>query len=67
MGIRGHEVAWGQFVLPWKAKIGATKPSFAAMKVNESSNSVAVSGVDYQLTFDKVRARISGWSYQARR
>lgn len=56
----GHEVAWAQFELPAaesKQELAATTPA----KFEESPTRIIVSGPDFELAFDRVRAIISKW------
>ncbi|MEI7832937.1 MAG: glycoside hydrolase family 2 TIM barrel-domain containing protein, partial [bacterium] len=61
----GFEVAWAQFTLPVSApapvKALCTMP---AIKVTESTTAITVTGADFALTFDRVRAIITGWQSQ---
>ncbi len=57
---RGHEVAWAQFELvPPKPPAVLVPARVSSMQ--ESATMMAVQGVDFLLTFDKVRAVIAGW------
>jgi len=60
----GHEVAWAQFALPWKAPAVARPTVKSSLQVEESSTAIAVKGDDFVLRFDAVRARLSAWEYR---
>ena len=57
----GHEVAWAQFELPASVQ---TTPSIEALplEMEESPTRVCVTGRDFELVFDRVRAMISKWT-----
>lgn len=58
----GHEVAWAQFKLPVEAKAKSIcVDSLPPLEIDESATMVRICGPDFELTFDKVRAVISGW------
>ena len=61
----GHEVAWAQFKLP----VAASRPVAAisampALQMAQTDSRVFVSGVDWDLTFDKTTGHISAWTHQ---
>ena len=58
----GHEVAWEQFELPIEAPM--PEPDFASMpelKVEESEDSVVITGVGFSVTFDKAAGTIDSY------
>ncbi len=60
---RGHEVAWAQFEVPTDAPATvATSAVPTPVDVGESGTTLTLSGADFEITFDRVRAVITGWS-----
>jgi beta-galactosidase/evolved beta-galactosidase subunit alpha len=60
---RGHEVAWAQFKLPAKQATTPAGPRGAPLQLADAGNSVSITGTNFRLTFDKVRAVITGWEH----
>jgi len=62
----GHEIAWGQFVLPWRAatRAGAPGRRRAALSIGERQGGVVVRGDEFALEFDTVLGALSGWRYR---
>ncbi|HEV7300079.1 MAG TPA: glycoside hydrolase family 2 TIM barrel-domain containing protein [Tepidisphaeraceae bacterium] len=60
---RGHEVAFAQFELPWKAPAVPPVPAgrMPKVKVTETPLALTVTGNDFEIRFDKVRATLSEW------
>lgn len=61
----GHEVAWAQFGLPApqvKRPSAVTHP----VRFDESGTRIHVTGKDFELVFDRVRALISAWQASGR-
>jgi len=63
---KGHEVAWAQLELPFKAPpINVVRlESIPPLSCEESSNGIRVTGADFELVFDKVYGVIESWSYE---
>ncbi len=62
----GHEVAWGQFLLPVAAPAAATLPvaTLPTLDVEETATEIVVIGANFELAFDKVRGRIAAWLHE---
>lgn len=59
---RGYEVAWAQFKLPISAPPPVAKlVGMPPLSVKEDGNTIRVSGKNFQLAFDRVRAVVSDW------
>lgn len=60
----GHELAWAQFDLPWEAPASPTMPrrKMPKLDIEESATKLDITGVDFALQFDKVRAMITSWT-----
>jgi len=63
---KGHEVAWQQFKMPFTAPAPAIIDvgSMPALELQETPQEVLITGVDFQLVFDKLAGCISSFSYQ---
>lgn len=61
----GHEVAWGQFELPWNAPKVPAMPrnKMPKIEVQDSPTSLYVKGASFAIRFDKVRATIADWRF----
>ena len=62
----GHEVAWAQFVLPavTSAHEGASPARISLpLELQETSETVRITGRDFELVFDKVNGRIESWTH----
>ena len=61
---RGHEIAWAQFELPAKLKapvlVAKTVP---ALKLADTGNTASITGPNFAVNFDKVRAVLTGWQH----
>jgi len=58
----GHEVAWAQFKLPVESKsIVVPSDNMPQLEVFDTENYVTISGSDFHVSFDKIRAFISDW------
>lgn len=68
-GDRGHQVAWSQFRLP--VEVAAVKrlatDDMPPLSIERTGTLLLVHGNDFELTFDRVRARIADWSAQGLR
>ena len=64
---RGHEIAWAQFALSATASScrsaipGATGP---ALQLTDSGNIATITGPDFVVNFDKIRAVLTGWQHE---
>ena len=63
---RGHEVAWAQLALPVPA---ASAPllrpeAMPALAAVETEQALEISGIDFQVVFEKQRGLLSQWVYQ---
>ncbi|MEI6084283.1 MAG: glycoside hydrolase family 2 TIM barrel-domain containing protein [Verrucomicrobiota bacterium] len=60
---RGHEVAWAQFELPSRRSDipVATGP---ALTLTVSGNALDITGQNFAITFDKIRAVLTGWQHE---
>ena len=60
---RGHELAWAQFELPWAAPAAPKLPAKPSAKVRltETPLLLTVTGTDFEVRFDKVRAMLIDW------
>ncbi len=63
---KGHEVAWDQFQLPWKAEAGPEIPlsSLPELKTEERTNSFLFQGQDFELIFSRQKAIITSFNYK---
>jgi beta-galactosidase/evolved beta-galactosidase subunit alpha len=59
----GHEVAWAQFALPAKPRPKSVAKSSPSLDCRENGNIIAISGADFSIEFDKVRAVILNWQH----
>ncbi|MBN2714098.1 MAG: DUF4981 domain-containing protein [Planctomycetes bacterium] len=61
---RGHEISFSQFKLP--VEVASVKSvsirAMPALKVADAEQSVAVSGENFEIVFDKLAGRISSWT-----
>jgi len=69
---RGHEIAWAQFRLPSHVShvshvSHGSHPSHSPITLVDTANTIRVSGVDFELTFDKIRAVIADWTANGQR
>ena len=63
---RGHEVAWAQFRLEsYSSHLSHT--SHPPITLADTGNTIRVAGVDFELTFDKIHARIADWTANGQR
>jgi beta-galactosidase/evolved beta-galactosidase subunit alpha len=63
---QGHEVAWAQLPMPTAAPPAAESvpnPSWPLKRV-ETGATLTLNGDEFEIRFDKVRARISSWTYR---
>ncbi len=64
----GHEIAWEQFeieIRDQRLKIEPPKsPNLQSLNLQESETEIAISGSDFQLTFDKTTGTISEWIFK---
>ena len=60
----GHEIAWAQFALPVAARRSnvpaATSP---ALQLADTGNTARLTGPNFVVNFDKVRAVLTGWQH----
>jgi beta-galactosidase/beta-glucuronidase len=63
---KGHEVAWEQFELPFKAPAPAivTTAQMPGLNLRENEWEAVVEGPDFRLTFDKSAGQIAGFSFK---
>ncbi len=61
----GHEVAFAQFKLPWKpaAVKSIARTDLQSLKLVDSKTAAVITGENFSLTFDKVRATIASWKF----
>lgn len=60
-----HEVAWDQFPLSQqKAKKSINLNELGTLTLQESSNSIQITGNDFSITFDQKKGQLSKWVYQ---
>lgn len=72
----GHEIAWGQFVLPWRPSASQARPGavggggsaaserYPTLSVEERQGGVVIRGEDFTLGFDSVRGALAQWRYR---
>jgi beta-galactosidase/evolved beta-galactosidase subunit alpha len=62
----GHEVAWAQFALPWKAPVvrPIARAAMPRLSIEQTSNEIAICGSDFAVSFDKVRGTLGSWRHQ---
>jgi beta-galactosidase/evolved beta-galactosidase subunit alpha len=61
----GHEVAWAQFKLPVEtASITLPVRSMPPLQVEDTARRITITGLDFSLGFDRIRGRITQWTYQ---
>ncbi|MEI8064146.1 MAG: glycoside hydrolase family 2 TIM barrel-domain containing protein, partial [Verrucomicrobiota bacterium] len=61
---RGHEIAWAQFELPVKLKASAIiTPIIPALELADVGNTAVITGANFSVNFDKVRAVLTGWQH----
>ena len=62
---KGHEVAWSQFRMPFDVPAGPVLKveDMPAVKLKESPKKVMISGVKFNLIFDKEKAHIISFNY----
>ena len=58
----GHEVAWAQFELPSEKSLRVVECTGKTI-VDESRQSISITGDDYELNFDKALGVISKWNW----
>jgi beta-galactosidase/beta-glucuronidase len=58
----GHEVAWGQAVVPFAAA-GATAGRASGLAVNERKYDATVKGDGFEIEIDKLHGRIAKWTH----
>ncbi|CAN5573630.1 beta-galactosidase subunit alpha [soil metagenome] len=63
-GSAGHELAFAQFELPWKAPAARAIASAPIVGLDKSATAAVVTGADFSLTFDTVRGTILSWKHQ---
>jgi len=63
---QGHEIAWGQFLLPVAAPKAAplAVASMPALQYEDRGNTLCIKGTSFALVFDKVRGAISEWTHE---
>ena len=65
--LRGREIAWAQFLLPYQAFPHPLQPdTMSALTIEETGEAVFVRGQRFVLTIDRRTGRISDWRYQGR-
>ncbi len=59
----GHEAAWGQFVMPWRAPARAprAKSRQSPVSLKETAASLEIQGDTAAIVFDKTRGRMISW------
>ena len=63
---KGHEVAWSQFGIPFDVPAGPLLKigDVPGLQLKESAKQIMMSGVDFNLVFDKEKAQISSFNYR---
>ncbi len=62
----GHEVAWEQFALPFRAGKPRRVRQRGRLEISQSARSVRISGERFAVVIDKRRSRISSITWQGR-
>ena len=61
---RGHEIAWAQFELPVTSRRSGVPAAISpAIKLADTGNTAVVTGPNFAVNFDKVRAVLTGWQH----
>jgi len=64
-GLRGREIAWAQFLLPYQVSPQPLQlDAMPALSVKEGRVGVIVQGRDFTLTFDRETGQISDWQHR---
>ena len=64
---KGHEIAWGQFKIPFKSKSVESKLRIdSPITFNENEESVFVKGENFEIGFDKVSGTIQSLNYSGK-
>lgn len=63
----GFEVAWEQFGMPWQVpELRVAKPVHPAIVTEETDNSLAIKGIDFDYLFDKNSGTLIAMHYQGK-
>jgi hypothetical protein len=58
----GHEVAWDQFALPWRAASVRRPAPNATLELSEIAGATVVESADWRLRFDHASGAIASWA-----